>query len=220
MPGPRTNPTSRPTPCPSSTEQAKRTTSDPDSRTFVLLAPRNDEFSNGPNLHPRHESPALSLSLLAQVLTAALCCSLPAKPPPPPLRPAGSFQAGAGVVDVTPQQFPVIVNGGMTSRTVDKVKTPLNARGLALSDGETTAVLVVGDSCMMPPSLDRRGQEDCGRPNRNSRRPHHDLGHPHALRGILHGRAGDPTRSLASARPPSPVRPDLAYAGWLTSDRV
>ncbi len=98
--------------------------------------------------------PALSLSLLALVLTAALCCFLPAKSPPE-RRPAASFQAGAVVVDVTPQQFPVIVNGGFQSNTMDKVKTPLKARALALSDGRTTAVIVVVDSCMMPrPLLD------------------------------------------------------------------
>ncbi|NIP93057.1 MAG: hypothetical protein GWO24_06205, partial [Akkermansiaceae bacterium] len=91
-----------------------------------------------------------SIGLLAPVFTAALCCFLPAKPSPPQGRPAASFQAGAVVVDVTPEQFPVIVNGGMTSRTVDKVKTPLKARALALSDGATTAVMVVVDSCMMP----------------------------------------------------------------------
>ena len=66
-----------------------------------------------------------------------------------------SLLANAVVIDVTPERFPVIVNGGMTSRSVSKVQTPLKARGLALSDGTSTAVLVVVDSCMMPrPFLD------------------------------------------------------------------
>lgn len=65
------------------------------------------------------------------------------------------FQAGAVAVDVTPESLPVIVNGGMLSRKTDKITTRLNARALALSDGDTKVVIVVVDSCMMPrPLLD------------------------------------------------------------------
>ena len=42
------------------------------------------------------------------------------------------FQAGAAVVDVTPEEFPVFVNGGMLSRSVETVHTPVNARAIAL----------------------------------------------------------------------------------------
>ncbi len=63
------------------------------------------------------------------------------------------FTAGAAIVDVTPKQLPVLVNGGMTSRSVDKVKTPVNARSLAFSDGKEKLVLVVVDSCMMSRDL-------------------------------------------------------------------
>lgn len=67
----------------------------------------------------------------------------------------GEFRAGAAVVDVTPTKRPVLVNGGMLSRSLDKVHTPVNARALALSDGRTSVVIVVVDSCMMPrPLLD------------------------------------------------------------------
>lgn len=66
------------------------------------------------------------------------------------------FRAGSAIVDVTPVQLPVLVNGGMTSRSIDKVKTPLSARSLAFSDGDNTLVVVVVDSCMMPrPLLDK-----------------------------------------------------------------
>ncbi len=65
------------------------------------------------------------------------------------------FQAGAAVVDITPPSLPVIVNGGMFSRTVDKVNTRVNARALVLSDGREQIAIVVADSCMMPrPLLD------------------------------------------------------------------
>ena len=65
------------------------------------------------------------------------------------------FQAGASVVDVTPTKLPAIVNGGLKSRSVGEVKTRLNARALALTDGTTKLVIVVVDSCMLPrPLLD------------------------------------------------------------------
>jgi len=60
------------------------------------------------------------------------------------------FRAGAAVMDVSPIVFPVTVNGGMTSRTADKVVTPVNARAIVLSQGETQIAIVVVDSCMMP----------------------------------------------------------------------
>ena len=63
------------------------------------------------------------------------------------------LQAGAAVVDVTPTVLPVLVNGGMLSRSVDKVKTPVHARALALTDGTTTIAIVVVDSCMMSRAL-------------------------------------------------------------------
>lgn len=65
------------------------------------------------------------------------------------------FQAGAVVVDVTPLEFPVFVNGGMYSRSIKEVKTRVNARAIALSDGKTRIAIVVVDSCMLPrPLLD------------------------------------------------------------------
>lgn len=63
------------------------------------------------------------------------------------------FRAGAAVVDVTPQKLPVLVNGGMTSRSADKVKTPIQARGIVLDDGRERLALVIVDSCMMPRTL-------------------------------------------------------------------
>jgi len=72
-----------------------------------------------------------------------------------PLTTRAEFRAGAAVVDVTPTKLPVIVNGGMLSRSLDKVKTPINARAIALSDGRTTLAIMVVDSCMLPrPLLD------------------------------------------------------------------
>lgn len=62
---------------------------------------------------------------------------------------AGQLQAGAAVVDITPEKLPVLVNGGMTSRSLDRIRTRIHARALALSDGEHRLAIVVVDSCMM-----------------------------------------------------------------------
>ncbi len=59
------------------------------------------------------------------------------------------FKAGTAKIDITPPKLPVLVNGGMTSRLLDKVRTRVHARALVLSDGKTTVALVVADSCMM-----------------------------------------------------------------------
>lgn len=63
------------------------------------------------------------------------------------------FQAGAAVVDVTPQNLPVLVNGGVLSRSIAKVKTPVKARAFAFSDGKERIVSVIVDSCMMGRAL-------------------------------------------------------------------
>jgi|JI6StandDraft_1071083.scaffolds.fasta_scaffold04159_1 hypothetical protein len=59
------------------------------------------------------------------------------------------FKAGAAVIDITPPKLPVLVNGGMMSRYVDKIKTQIHARAIVVEDGKTQIAIVVADSCMM-----------------------------------------------------------------------
>jgi hypothetical protein len=63
------------------------------------------------------------------------------------------LRAGAALVNVVPKEFPVLVNGGMTSRSATKVTTPVHARALVLDDGTERLAIVVVDSCMMPRDL-------------------------------------------------------------------
>ncbi|MDF1843195.1 MAG: neutral/alkaline non-lysosomal ceramidase N-terminal domain-containing protein, partial [Rubripirellula sp.] len=63
------------------------------------------------------------------------------------------LMAGAAVVDVTPNQLPVLINGGMLTRSANEIKTRINARAIVLSDGKTEIGLVVVDSCMVPQVL-------------------------------------------------------------------
>jgi hypothetical protein len=67
----------------------------------------------------------------------------------------GEFKAGVAIVDVTPPTLPVLVNGGMLTRTVEEVRSRLHARALALADQRERIAIVVVDSCMMSrPFLD------------------------------------------------------------------
>jgi hypothetical protein len=63
------------------------------------------------------------------------------------------FRAGAFAIDITPREFPVLVNGGVSERTADRVVDPLHARCLVLDDGTTQIAIAVVDNCMIPRSL-------------------------------------------------------------------
>ena len=53
-------------------------------------------------------------------------------------------------MDITPQKFPVIVNGNFTERLAQQANDKLHARAIAMDDGRTKLVLCVVDTCMMP----------------------------------------------------------------------
>ncbi len=64
-----------------------------------------------------------------------------------------TFRAGASVADITPTNFPVIVNAMFEERTATKANDPLRVRSLALNDGNLSIVIAVVDSCMVPRDL-------------------------------------------------------------------
>src|SRR6266542_2491921 len=61
-----------------------------------------------------------------------------------------TFRAGAYAQDITPTQFPISVNGGMSDRQAKSAHDRLHARCLVLDDGTTKIAIVVCDSCMIP----------------------------------------------------------------------
>lgn len=63
------------------------------------------------------------------------------------------MQVGAAAIDVTPQQFPVLVNGNMLSNSATKATSKLHARAIVVDDGSERLAIVVVDSCMMPRDL-------------------------------------------------------------------
>ncbi len=82
----------------------------------------------------------MSVAILVGVLLFASCADAEEK----------MFRAGAVAQDITPETWPVSVNGGMGDRQATKAVDPLFARCLVLDDGEGALVLVVVDSCMVP----------------------------------------------------------------------
>jgi len=67
--------------------------------------------------------------------------------------PAKVFRAGAYAIDITPLDFPVLVNGGVRERVANQVHDPLHARCLVLDDSTMQLAIVVVDSCLIPRSL-------------------------------------------------------------------
>ena len=63
------------------------------------------------------------------------------------------FRAGARAMDITPTNYPVIVNAMFTERTAAKAVDPLHARCLVLDNGTNRIAIAVVDTCMMPRDL-------------------------------------------------------------------
>jgi hypothetical protein len=83
----------------------------------------------------------LAFATIALLLTLSPTLAQPAKP---------VFRAGAFAQDITPEKFPISVNGGMADRKATTANDPLHARCLVLDDGKTKLAIVVVDSCMIP----------------------------------------------------------------------
>ncbi|MBL9128016.1 MAG: hypothetical protein JNL97_10235, partial [Verrucomicrobiales bacterium] len=63
------------------------------------------------------------------------------------------LRAGVAVVDISPTNFPVIVNAMFTERTATQTVDRLNVRALVLEEGGTRVALAVVDTCMMSRDL-------------------------------------------------------------------
>ncbi|MFT5525598.1 MAG: hypothetical protein ACI9G1_001721 [Pirellulaceae bacterium] len=136
------------------------------------------------------------------------------------------LRVGAAVVDITPLKLPVIVNGGMLSRTVDEVNTPLNARAIVIDDGKERLAIVVVDSCMVPkPLLDEAKALASQRTKIRPQRMLISSTHTHSAPSVMGalGTPADPAyvpylrekiaESIATAE--ANLRP--AKAGWSTT---
>lgn len=82
---------------------------------------------------------------------AGLVATAPAAPESSAL--GRRFRVGAHEVDISPRDFPVIVNAMFTERTATNVVDRLFAKALALDDGQVRIALCVVDTCMMDRAL-------------------------------------------------------------------
>ncbi len=107
------------------------------------------------------------------------------------------FRAGAVVVDITPRKLPVLVNGGMLTRSADKLKTPIHARAIVLEGGGRERVgIVVADSCMLPrPLLDEVKQKVSQRTRMRSDRILIAATHAHSVPSAMGCLGTDPDPS-------------------------
>jgi hypothetical protein len=143
------------------------------------------------------------------------------------LQPAcGEFKAGAAAVDITPQQFPVLVNGGMFNRSADSVKSRLFARAIVLDDGHVRLAIVVVDSCMMPrPLLDDTKQRAAAQTKIPANRMLISATHTHTAPASIGVLGTDPDlayipllrRSLVQAIVRAEANLKPAQVGWAVS---
>ncbi len=66
---------------------------------------------------------------------------------------AQTLRAGAAVVDVSPESFPVNMPGLFHLNMATTVHDPLSARALVLDDGETTVAIVLADNLGLGPEI-------------------------------------------------------------------
>ena len=92
--------------------------------------------------------------ILAVACLLPICASVP----------AAELRAGAAAIDVTPEKYPVIVNGMFTERIATTSHDPLHARALVLDDGTTKIAICVVDSCMMPREFLDKAKEMASKP--------------------------------------------------------
>jgi neutral ceramidase len=101
----------------------------------------------------------LLMRRVAMMASAGLCVVLAAAVGGVHADDAAVFKAGAFAQDITPEKFPISVNGNMTDVLAQGAADPLHARCLVLDDGKTTIAMVVVDSCMVPREIHEAAKE-------------------------------------------------------------
>jgi hypothetical protein len=101
---------------------------------------------------------------LSSALVSLFCAGLLS-----PACPAGqTFRAGAAAVEIAPEHFPVLINGGFRAARATRLNDPINARALVLDDGTTEVAIVCLDLCGITPEVtaaaSRRIEERAGIP--------------------------------------------------------
>ena len=140
---------------------------------------------------------------------------------------AEPFLAGAFTVDITPNKFPVIVNGGFLEHVATQAHDRLYARAIVMQKGSIRVAIVVVDTCMMPRDLlDRAKEIAAGRTGIPVHRMLISATHTHSAPAVM-GCLGSDADSqysrtlpdeIANAIEGAAVRLAPARAGWTTVD--
>jgi hypothetical protein len=93
----------------------------------------------------RHFTPVAFLTLQVLIVGAFDCFGMPTAEPARSVS-APEVQAGAFTIDITPETFPVIVNGEILGRETSKVTDRLHARAIVLESGTSRFAICVVDS--------------------------------------------------------------------------
>ena len=138
---------------------------------------------------------AMVVGWLALLASVSLSAAEPAKK---------QMLVGAYAIDISPLEFPVIVNGGMTERTANSLVDHLHARCFVLSDGTETIAIAVIDNCMVPRDLldeaKRMASEATGiKPNRMLMSSTHTHSAP-SVHGCLGSGVDEPYRRMLPAQ--------------------
>jgi len=83
------------------------------------------------------------------ILAALAMAAAPSNCAEPSADPPRTFLAVAFAQDITPERFPIVVNGGFQPHYAEKAHDKLHARSLVLDDGQTRLAIVVVDSCVL-----------------------------------------------------------------------
>ncbi len=74
-----------------------------------------------------------------------------------------TLRAGAHAESITPDRFPVPINGSMRGGFANSVHDPMYARSFALNDGRRELIFCVVDSCMIPREISEKAKETASR---------------------------------------------------------
>src|SRR5262245_26650465 len=69
------------------------------------------------------------------------------------------FRAGTHLVDISPTNFPVLVNAMFNERSSTNIADRLYVRAIVLEDGDKQIAIAVVDTCMMNRELIDRAKE-------------------------------------------------------------
>jgi hypothetical protein len=122
------------------------------------------------------------------------------------------FRAGASAVEIGPETFPVLVNGGFLQNRATRLNDPIHSKCIVLDDGLSRLAIVVVDSCMLPRELlDQAKKIAAGKTGISSERMLISATHTHSAPAAM-GALGCPPDTDYAARLPQRIAESIERA--------